>query len=80
MAPGDRAWIRAAIARARPEAARLIAEVDGLVRVGTFAATGTTLGVTRSHERGFDVDFNITHLTASARATARPSSCTSSAT
>ena len=62
VAPGDQAWITEAIGRARPEAARLIAEVDGLVRVGTFAAAGTTLGVTRSHERGFDVDFNITHL------------------
>ena len=32
------------------------------MRVGTFAAESTTLGVTRSHERGFDVDFNTTHL------------------
>ena len=62
VAPGDQAWITEAIGRARPEAARLIAEVDGLVRVGTFAAASTTLGVTRSHERGFDVDFNTTHL------------------
>src|SRR5687767_10161698 len=28
---GDRAWIEAAVATARPEAQRLIAEVDGLV-------------------------------------------------
>src|SRR5215203_1400427 len=62
VAPADRAWIEAAIARARPEAARLIAEVDGLVTVGTFTDAGTTLGVTRSHERGFTVDLNITHL------------------
>jgi hypothetical protein len=31
VAPQDRAWITAAIASARPEAQRLIAEVDGLV-------------------------------------------------
>jgi hypothetical protein len=59
---GDREWILRAIARARPEAARLIAEVDGLVVVRTFAAGGTTLGVTRGGERGFTVDFNVAYL------------------
>ena len=62
VAPADRAWVRAAIARARPEAARLIAEVDGLVEVRTFAAETSTLGVTRSHERGFTVDLNVRYL------------------
>ncbi len=62
VSPGDRAWVEAAVARARPEAARLIAEVDGLVTVGTFTDPGNTLGVTRSDERGFTVDLNITHL------------------
>jgi hypothetical protein len=62
VATADRAWIRAAIARARPEAARLIAEVDGLVEIRTFAAETTTLGVTRSHERGFTVDLNVRYL------------------
>ena len=47
VAPGDRQWILAAVARARPEAARLIAEVDGLVRVGTYAEPGPVLGVNR---------------------------------
>jgi len=38
----DRAWIRSAIASARPEAQRLIAEVDGLVDVRTtLNAPGT---------------------------------------
>jgi hypothetical protein len=59
---GDRAWILQAIARARPEAARLIGEVDGLVVVRTFSAGGTTVGVTRGHERGFTVDLNIGYL------------------
>src|SRR5215207_6249089 len=66
FAPGvtaaDRAWILESVARARPEAARLVAEVDGLIVVGTFAAGGSTLGVTRSHERGFTVDLNVAYL------------------
>ena len=62
VAPADRAWIVAAVGRARPEAARLIAEVDGLVRISTFSAESTTLGVTRSHERGFTVDLNVRYL------------------
>jgi hypothetical protein len=59
VAPGDQAWIVAAVARARPEAARLIAEVDGLVQVGTYAANTAVLGVTRGHDRGFTVDINV---------------------
>jgi hypothetical protein len=59
VAPGDERWIRAAVARARPEAARLIAEIDGLVRVGTYADQGPVLGVTRGDDRGFDVDLNV---------------------
>jgi hypothetical protein len=59
--PSDREWIRAAIARARPEAARLIAEVDGLVRVGT-AVEDDALGVTRSGLRGFAVDLDVARL------------------
>jgi hypothetical protein len=59
---GDREWILQAIARARPEAARLIAEVDGLVVVRTFAAGGTTLGVARGGELGYTVDFNVAYL------------------
>jgi hypothetical protein len=62
VAPGDRAWILQAVARSRPEAARLIAEVDGLIVVGTFAAPGSTIGVTRGHDRGFTVDLNIAYL------------------
>jgi hypothetical protein len=59
---GDREWILGALARARPEAARLIAEIDGLVVVRTFAAGGTTLGVTRGDDRGFTVDLNVGYL------------------
>jgi hypothetical protein len=42
----DREWIEAAIAAARPEAQRLIAEVDGLVEYQVHR--GDPLGVTRS--------------------------------
>jgi hypothetical protein len=62
VTPADRQWILGAVARARPEAARLIAEVDGLVVIGTYSGEGTTVGLTRSHERGFTVDLNIVYL------------------
>jgi hypothetical protein len=62
VAPADRDWILAAMARARPEAARLIAEVDGLVTVRTFAAGGATLGITRGGSQGFTVDFDVARL------------------
>jgi hypothetical protein len=62
VAPAQREWISASLARARPEAARLIAEVDGLVVVGTYAEHGETLGVTRGSERGFSVEFNVGRL------------------
>jgi hypothetical protein len=35
VAPGDRDWVLGAIATARPEAQRLIAEVDGMIEVKT---------------------------------------------
>jgi len=62
VTPADRAWILESVTRARPEAARLIAEVDGLVVVGTFAVGGSTLGITRGNERGFTVDLNVAYL------------------
>ena len=67
FAPGvpaaDRAWVRTALAAARPEAARLIAESDGLVRFSVFSAgPEAPLGVTRSHAHGFDVSLNVAQL------------------
>jgi len=61
VASADRAWIAAAVARARPEAARLIAEVDGLVRIGADVEPGA-LGVTRARPDGFVVDFDLARL------------------
>jgi hypothetical protein len=62
VTPAQREWIGAAIARARPEAARLIAEVDGLITIGAYAENGETLGITRGDERGFTIDFNVARL------------------
>jgi len=46
VAAGDRAWMLASIAAARPEAQRLVDEIDGLIELRTHA--GAPLGVTRS--------------------------------
>jgi hypothetical protein len=67
-APGvpqaDRAWIEAAIASARPEAQRLIAEVDGLVEYQVHR--GDPLGVTRSvitpMKASFVISFDVSSL------------------
>ena len=65
MAPGDRAWIEAAIASARPEAQALIAKVDGLVEFRTVPG-GYPLGVTMPLIRGdtasFTIELNIGQL------------------
>ncbi|MGZ8647245.1 MAG: hypothetical protein ACXW08_01180 [Solirubrobacteraceae bacterium] len=41
----DRAWILAAVAAARPEARRLIDEVDGLIEVRTNLASAQAIGM-----------------------------------
>ena len=62
--PGDRRWIEAAVAAARPEAQRLIAEVDGLVTYQVHR--GDPLGVTRSRVSpagaSFEVSFDVNSL------------------
>lgn len=47
MPEGDRAWVRAAIAAARPEAQRLIDEVDGVVLIKAEAMMPEAIG--RAH-------------------------------
>jgi len=67
VAPGDRAWILAAIGRARPEAARLIDEVDGLVVVRTdLRDRGAAIGLTEIGPPGVVVSFDVARLNASA--------------
>ena len=60
----DRAWIEAAVAAARPEAQRLIAEVDGLVEIQVHS--GDPLGVTRSRVSpagaSFVISFDVASL------------------
>ena len=64
VSEGDRGWILGAVAGARPEAQRLIGEVDGLIEMRTHA--GDPLGVTRTQRRGdhasFVVDLDIASL------------------
>jgi hypothetical protein len=62
VAPADRAWIEQAIATARPEAQRLIADVDGLVTIHTAPLGEMIMGATKPGPDGFDVFFNITQL------------------
>jgi hypothetical protein len=65
---GERAWVLAAIAAARPEAQALIGEVDGMTTVGALAATdGVTLGVARGGPTGFTVDLDLAALGGTAR-------------
>jgi hypothetical protein len=61
-APADRAWIEQAIAGARPEARRLIAEVDGLVTMHTAPLGPMIMGATKPGTDGFDIFFNISAL------------------
>ena len=66
VAPQDRVWIQNAIATARPEAQRLIAEVDGLVTVRTdLRSVGVpedAIGLTISNGSGVDVVLGVDRL------------------
>jgi hypothetical protein len=63
VAPQDRAWILASIAEARPEAQRLIAEVDGLVDMRTDLNSPTAI------YPGADQAIGLTQYGGSGRAT-----------
>jgi hypothetical protein len=64
VSAGDRAWVLAAIAHARPEAKRLIGEVDGMVTVETGPAQGqpVAMGITKPRSDGFRVWLNVNRL------------------
>jgi hypothetical protein len=67
VAAADREWILAAVAKARPEAARLIDEVDGLITVSTFAAPDAwLLGLARpAGVKRYEVRLNVARLNGS---------------
>ena len=60
----DRAWIEAAIAKVRPEAAALIGEVDGLVTVRPMVSgsAGGAIGLASGGPGGFTIDLDLTRL------------------
>jgi hypothetical protein len=67
VSPDDRRWILAAIAHARPEARRLIAEVDGLVTINTTSMLPpggdvTPMGLTRDDGTGYAISLNTAKL------------------
>jgi hypothetical protein len=61
VSAGDRAWIQQAIAVSRPEAQRLVAEVDGLVTVET-AGSRQMMGLTQMRGQDFRVWLNVVRL------------------
>jgi hypothetical protein len=62
VSAADRAWILAAIAAARPEAQRLIAEVDGLIEIRTDLAYGPAIGLAQMSSEGAVVSFDLRSL------------------
>jgi hypothetical protein len=62
VAATDRAWIEAAIASARPEAQRLIGEVDGTIRIETDLPYGGPIGLAELSPRGTTVRFELRSL------------------
>jgi hypothetical protein len=68
MAHADRAWVLAAIRGARPEAQRLVGEVDGMVTVGPMppqrAAIGLMMPVSPGH---YQVMLDVANLDGYAR-------------
>jgi hypothetical protein len=61
VTPADRAWIRAAIGQIRPEARRLVDEVDGMVTFHTEPG-GEMMGLAESGPEGSRVWFNVARL------------------
>jgi hypothetical protein len=62
VAQRDRDWILAAIASARPEAQRLIQEIDGLTEVRTDLRGGQAIGLAELTPEDATVSFDITML------------------
>ncbi len=63
VAPRDREWVQAAIARARPEARQLIDAVDGLVEVRTVSEHGPWVGLMEpTGPQSYRITFDISYL------------------
>src|SRR5918992_2025854 len=62
MPEADRAWVLAAVASARPEARRLIDEIDGLVEVQTHVGGGTAIGWAQMDSSGAVVSVDTSAL------------------
>ena len=62
VAADDRAWIQAAMQSARPEAQRLIAEVDGLVEMRTDLPHTPAIGLAELSSNGAIVRFDLRSL------------------
>ena len=62
VAPRDRAWIQAAIAAARPEAQRLIAEIDGMVEIRADLPREIAIGLAQLSSDGAVVSFDVRSL------------------
>src|SRR4029450_5630308 len=62
VSPADQAWILAAIAAARPEAQRLIGEVDGPVEVRTDPTGGVAIGLTHFDGHNLSINFDLARL------------------
>jgi hypothetical protein len=73
VAPGDRTWIRAAVAEARPEAAQLIDDVDGSVTFrAVYAPQAPWAGLTSSvAPHRYTVTLNLSYLDGSRGPTIR---------
>src|SRR4051794_15880483 len=64
---GDRGWISAALEKPRPEARRLLHEVDGLVTIQTHSNMGDALGYAEFVGHRFIVSFDIAAMKADER-------------
>ncbi len=66
VSASDRSWILGAIAKSRPEAQRLIGEIDGMTTFRTSAGLDSGVGVTHSRMTGgtarFEIDLDIATL------------------
>lgn len=59
VAPGDRQLVLAAVARARPQARRLVDAVDGLVTIRVAGVTSSAVGLTHGLGNRFEIVLDL---------------------